>query len=465
MGELIHDAPHHQLACLDLTGMAGVGFFYLALKKGLDCLLAHRLADPKRVGVTGLSGGGWQTIVISGLDPRVTLSVPVAGYTSIRARINVPPDIGDLEQLPVDMASVLDYPDLTALLAPRPALLILNENDDCCFATVRTKPVIYDAVVPTYRAFGAEHAFETYSNRVPGTHNYESDNRSQFYRFINKHFGLSSSETDIHAATDVLPESALRVGLPPTQISLRSGAYQRALDLAARRQTPRTAAARRALRARIAAIIRLPRYVLRDDLLCQTADRSIHRLHAGPWSIPMAIREPSAAVETELQIADVGRAAFGGRAVSRARSTFAADIFETGENRTYSQLNMILQSAGHRTLGIQVAQILACARWIARRSKIPRTHLLAVGVAESFAALVAAALEPQWFASLTVEGHLRSLTQLLNGPSQDYERAHPLYCFGFLEVADVPELKSLLEHVVYCQPGHCLPPETVGAAR
>lgn len=460
MGELIHDAPHHQLACFDLTGMAGVGFFYLALKKGLDCLLAHRMADRKRVAVTGLSGGGWQTIVISGLDPRVTLSVPVAGYTSLKARIDIPQDIGDLEQLPVDMGTVLDYQHLTALLAPRPALLILNENDDCCFATARARPVIYDAVRPTYRALGAEDRFETYSNRVPGTHNYDADNRCRFYRFINRHFGLAAPETDIHTEADVLPESALRVGLPPTQITFRTGAHRRALDLAARRRPPQGAAGRRRLRERIAGVIRLPRYVIRDEVICRTADRSIHRLHAGPWSIPMAMREPDGAVETEFQIADGGRSVFGGRAVSDARSTFAADIFETGENRTYAQLNMILQSAGHRTLGIQVGQILACARWIARRTRVRRTHLAAVGVAESFAALVAAALEPQWFASLTVEGHLRSLTQLLNGPSADYERAHPLYCFGFLEVADVPDLQLLLEHVSYCQPGHCLPPET-----
>lgn len=460
MGELIHDSPHQQLACLDLTGQAGVGFFYLALKKGLDVLMAHRLTDPKRVGVTGLSGGGWQTIVISALDPRVTLSVPVAGYTAIKARIDVPQDIGDLEQLPVDMAAVLDYPDLTALLAPRPALLILNENDDCCFATARTKPVIYDAVRPLYRSLGAEDRFATYSNRVPGTHNYDADNRSQFYRFINQHFGLSSPDTDLHTPADILPETALCVGLPPSQITFRTAAHRRAIDLAAGRRMPRTVADRQRLRARLAAVIRLPHYALRDEELCRTGVRSIHRLQAGPWSIPLSAREPTGALEAELLIADNGRKVFGDRPVRDSRASFAADIFETGENRTYAQLNMILQSAGHRTLGIQVAQILALARWVARRTGIRRAHLVAAGPAESFAALVAVALEPRRFASLSVEGHLRSLTQLMTGPSLDYERVHPLYCFGLLDVVDVPELKALMEDVVYCQPGHCLPPET-----
>jgi hypothetical protein len=52
----------------------GVALHYLSQKRGLDILLAHPNADPSRVAVTGLSGGGWQTIFISSLDPRVTLS-------------------------------------------------------------------------------------------------------------------------------------------------------------------------------------------------------------------------------------------------------------------------------------------------------------------------------------------------------------------------------------------------------
>ena len=67
MGELRADGEHNRIAHLDLCGIAGVGVFYLAMKRGLDVLLDHPHADPERVAMTGLSGGGWQTAVLSSL--------------------------------------------------------------------------------------------------------------------------------------------------------------------------------------------------------------------------------------------------------------------------------------------------------------------------------------------------------------------------------------------------------------
>jgi hypothetical protein len=125
---------HYKLNQLDLCGTSGVAPFYLAMQRGLDILLAHEHADQERVGVAGLSGGGWQTIFISSLDPRVTLANPVAGYSSFLTRIHHHSDLGDSEQTPVDLAATGDYAHLTAMLAPRVALLTFNEKDQCCLA-------------------------------------------------------------------------------------------------------------------------------------------------------------------------------------------------------------------------------------------------------------------------------------------------------------------------------------------
>ena len=84
MGQLSGPGFHHnRMNQLDLCGTSGVAPFYLSLKRGLDLLLSLPHADPSRVAVTGFSGGGWQTIFIGALDPRVTLANPVAGYSSL----------------------------------------------------------------------------------------------------------------------------------------------------------------------------------------------------------------------------------------------------------------------------------------------------------------------------------------------------------------------------------------------
>src|SRR5262249_60389154 len=104
--------------------------FILHVERGLDVLRAHENADPERVAVPGLSGGGWQTIFISALDTRVTLTNPVAGYSSFRTRVRHLKDLGDSEQTPCDLATVADYTHLTAMMAPRATLLTFTSKDN-----------------------------------------------------------------------------------------------------------------------------------------------------------------------------------------------------------------------------------------------------------------------------------------------------------------------------------------------
>jgi len=455
MGELQTDMPHDDaMAPLNLTGMAGYGFMYLAMLKGLDLLLAHKHADPERVVMTGLSGGGWQTIVLSALDPRINVSVPVAGYTGMRTRVKNVEDMGDIEQTPVDLTTVLDYQDMTAMLAPRPALLILN-HDDGCFRAGRTRPVIYDAVKPTYRAFGALDSFETHDNMDPGTHNYDEDNRNQLYRFLNRHLEMDTPEHDIHCEDEIFPEHELEVGLPVEQETLRHLAVVRAKSLAAKRRHPRTAAEKRRLRRDVAKVVRLPDWPKRVRTIKRSGTMEVCALRAGGLTVPLVgrVRQGGAA---ELMVSDWGRNSLRVQLpVPLASSRFVADIFGTGENAYSFRHVAIVESAGLRALGIQVAQILACARFVLARTGEEKLDLMADGDITSVAALVAAGQEPKLFRSLVATGSHISLVPAMQG-TMTYTTHLPLFCFGLLEVADLPQLVSLLEGVDYYQPGRCV---------
>ena len=82
-GELRQEGNEHWFgAHLELVGLNALGIFLLEMRRGLDYLYDHPSVDRNRIGVTGLSGGGWQTIFLSSMDERVRVSVPVAGYSS-----------------------------------------------------------------------------------------------------------------------------------------------------------------------------------------------------------------------------------------------------------------------------------------------------------------------------------------------------------------------------------------------
>ncbi|MBT5876411.1 MAG: hypothetical protein HOH43_23510, partial [Candidatus Latescibacteria bacterium] len=207
---------HNQAGHLDLAGAAGVGIFYLCMLRGLDVLADHEATDPERLAVTGLSGGGWQTIILSSLDKRVTLAAPNAGYVGLESRARFRGDIGDIEQNPADLVATADYPVLTAMMAPRPTLLLYNDQDDCCFRTERAHPSVYLPVKPLFEAMGVPENLAFHSNTDPGTHNYDLDHRQQFYGFLNRHFLDSEGAVDTEFVSDgeVLSEESLTVGLP-----------------------------------------------------------------------------------------------------------------------------------------------------------------------------------------------------------------------------------------------------------
>ena len=72
-------SEHDNVGLLDLAGDNGLGLFYLAMRRGIDYLYNDPDVDRTRIGVTGLSGGGFQTIVLSALDTRVGPAAPAAG--------------------------------------------------------------------------------------------------------------------------------------------------------------------------------------------------------------------------------------------------------------------------------------------------------------------------------------------------------------------------------------------------
>lgn len=452
-GELKSPENNHDFgAHLDLTGTSGVGLFYLAMRKGLDYLYNHPNVDRNRIGMTGLSGGGWQTIVLSALDERVTVAIPVAGYGSLQSNIVQPQDTAEIEEDATDLRAGQDYTHLTAMRAPRPTLLIYNAEDDCCFRAPMVKPTLYDAVKPFYSLFDKESAFAWHENQDPGVHNYQRDNREQSYAFFSTHFRLRESKGEIPVDEEVRSPEELTVGLPENNLTILGLARKVAGEI---RTTPGPAGSKRTI---LTSIVRYkPLSVKEAWMVANTKNKGTetHSYRLGlsdglsatavwlkgidsPVNAPITVMLHDDGIkELKEQVSE---------RVNRGEQVLAIDLLFTGGSAPRKPIPadyaLILASVGDRPIGIEVAQLIAATEWLRSASRAKRARLESYGIRSQVAALIAAALEPQLFSEVVARQGMRSLRHLLDVPVK-YRTAPDLFCLDLLKEFDIDTIASL----------------------
>jgi dienelactone hydrolase len=455
------DFRHDQINHIDLCGASGVATHYLAMTRGIDILLALEHADPDKVAVTGLSGGGWQTIFVSAFDTRVKLTDPVAGYSSFRTRAAYYSDLGDSEQTPADLAAVTDYAVMTAMMAPRPTLLTFNAKDNCCFAADHALPPLLDAAGPIFKLYGKETNLRSHVNHDPGTHNYLRDNREALYRMLGDHFFTGDSAFDskeVPSDKELKTADQLNVPLPPDNQSLHGLALSLSKPLPRDGALPKDRDAARSWidgrRTRLREIVRAKtheaRVVSSEDETNDGLKSTRWRLKVGDWSLPVVelVRDGSEPKGTTLLLADKGRqeASSTARALLDAgQRVLAVDPYYVGESKVIEKdylFALLLSSVGDRPLGLQASEIAAVARWARSERKAGPVSVVAEGPRTSVMALVAAGLEPEAIGGLELRGSRGSLKELIEAGT-GFPASPELFCLGLLEHFDIAQLAAL----------------------
>lgn len=438
---------HYRMNQLDLCGTSGLAVFFLAHKRALDILLSHPNADPERVAVTGLSGGGWQTIFLSALDKRVRLATPVAGYSSFVTRAQFPElDLGDSEQTPSDLATVADYTHLTAMLAPRPALLIYNARDSCCFrADYAVSPLVW-AARPFFALYGREDRLRHFVNFGPG-HNYDRASREQFYGMLGEFFFGGSASFDrkeIPSEREIKTAEQLRVDLPSNNSDFNQ------IALALSRDLPRRGFAQRE---RLQEIVRYSEFRVDPEQDGSESHGEIKAVYwrlkmAGSWTVPAVELTRGEPKGTAILVADSGRAGAvsdARRLLAEGKRVVAVDPFYFGESQIATRDHLfaiLLAAVGDRPLGLQASQVAAVARWLDGRGAGPVT-ITAIGPRSSLFSLVAAALESRALTGLDLYDSFQSLKEVIR-QNLSADKAPELFCFGLLESFDIEQIKGLV---------------------
>ncbi len=461
-GELSQPENSHDFgAHLDLAGANALGFFYLAMRRGLDYLATLPHADPTRLGVSGLSGGGWQTIVLSALDERVAVAVEVAGFGSLQSNLTHPVDTDEIEENPTDFTEGEDYPYLVAMRAPRPTLLIHNAEDDCCFRADLVKPYIYDQIKPFFGLFGREDFLAWHENTDPSTHNYQIDNRQQAYGFFARHFGLSTPSHEIPSDAEIGTLEELKVGVPADNLTLLGLARRLARGIT-RPPLPEAPAERAtwaaAERPRLESILRFkPVTVENAWRLWNTKNKDVQSLSyrfdfsdglsaVGVWVRAIAAAPKATAT---LVLNDKGKKATGqtvSKRVNRGEQVLAFEPLFNGEtipqDPDSTDWEGLTATMGDRPLGIQAAQLLAVIDWWKAANRNEPVRLETSGYRTQALGLVAAALEPTNFREIVNTEGIRSLSYLFDAPVP-WRSAPELFCLDLYKEFDVDRLAAM----------------------
>jgi dienelactone hydrolase len=142
--------------------------------RALDFLLFLPGVDPERVGITGASGGGTQTMLLTAVDNRIRFSAPVNMVSAIMQGGCV------CENAPF-LRRGTNNVEIAAMAAPRPMILISGPQD----WTKNVAQEEYPAIRKLYELYGKP---KNVANAVvDAPHNYNRESREHVYRFLGQH--------------------------------------------------------------------------------------------------------------------------------------------------------------------------------------------------------------------------------------------------------------------------------------
>ena len=213
--------------------------------RALDYLETRPEVDKARFGVTGRSGGGAYSWWIAALDDRIKCAVPTAGITDLQNHVVDGCVEGHCDCMYMLNTYRWDYPQVAALVAPRPLLIANTDSDgifplDGVYRTFEQVRRIYRLHEPAEKGATAKVAL----NITAGPHKDTQELQTNDFRWFNHYLKGDDSLIDTRAPKyfepeqlkvfDKLPEDQINTKIhetfvakaPPPQVPADNAAWQ-----------------------------------------------------------------------------------------------------------------------------------------------------------------------------------------------------------------------------------------------
>lgn len=438
--------------------------------RAIDYLQSRSDIDGSHIVCTGNSGGGTQTSYLMAIEPRITCAVPCCYLTSW-ARLTETIGPQDAEQnLYGQIAFGLDHADYAILMAPRPLLFGVATQD---FFDIAGSWDSFRQAKRIYTRLGVPERVDIVEVDLP--HNYARELRMPMVRWM-RGWLFNKFEPVVENPTPVKFDAELNC-TPKGQVMSLEGAKS-LFDFNSETET-KLAAGRRELwqktpRQQILEKVRQLVVVRPLNDLPQPSIKKLARQERDGYTLTnielwlepdLALAgllfEPAKATgDACLYLNGNGKetdAAPGGpieALVRQGRVVLAVDLpgirqTEGGGSDQVFGPNFkdyfMAYLLGRSYLGMRVEDALICQRFLAEYGTTGGTkrQVHSVGIGEAGpAALHAAALQPELFASLRLERSLRSWAEVVRTPISNNQLTNAVH--GALKVYDLPDLAATL---------------------
>jgi cephalosporin-C deacetylase-like acetyl esterase len=471
-----------------LAGMCQQSVPWFESRCALECLLSRPDVDPQRIGMTGESGGGYNTWITTALEPRIAVAVPVVGTSEFFEQIQVcrSNDFYLAREHCHFVPGLLRFAnnhEYVALAAPRPLLIIAADNDVSFPLPGIRQVVAYGRKL--YGALGKADQIGYFEDLKTG-HGYQKPKREAAYGWFRRRLqGKGSGEPIAEPEVQTVPANSDELRCFPNGRKEPAGPAVMAhlnsvlAKLPAAGEPPTS----EALRASLAEVLGI---VVPKEAVKPT--RSGRRGEGGAiverfeWEAPDGVRIPALLVAPPgqwrgavLASADGGKTALLNHSSIRAAvesglAVVLVDVRGTGE-LAMSKPGWIFATsllAGENFAGRQALDLLAGRRALAALPEFrgKPIGLFGSGGFASLAALYAAVLDPD-AAWLATEGGFLSYRSFIERPKSlrssytlsattdaawdniDAEVPAGLFVFDVLRRFDLPDLyASLSPHPV-----------------